>query len=617
MEMVMNKQVENQVADTRWLGRHVFAHWKAALGALGCGMIGGITSSLEPYLIGLIIDRLRQPTLIESQFRAVTPVAPHLTGVLAGFNEQTLSQDLLHLVLWMVGLATVTVFAFMGQRYFSGIIAYSVNFDIRKTLFDNLLTLEQNFYHRYPTGDLISRMHSDIVLIWQLLALGFMRMGSAILTLVVTFILLGSLSLPLTLIVFTVLSVSTALQMRAGRIISPVFEKVQEQAGVVSALVQDAFSGIQTIKTMGKESGVAAKYHEEVMAYRRKWLFFKRRNEPVGMLPNAISETTAAIVVLFGGVMTLNGSLSLGDFTSFLFYLAMISTVLLQIGTVYQRYQQTRGALTRLTPLLKTAEIRSRPDARPAQKLRGTIEFQNVSVEFEGTALLKNISLKIPSGKVVAIVGPTGCGKTLLVNLLARVLDPTGGRVLIDGVDVRDYDLEALRQMIAYVPQSTFLFSQPLHENVRMGNRAYSDEQMERAIHISRVSNDLKQLPLGMDTLVGERGVMLSGGQKQRVAIARAIIRDPSILVLDDALSSVDTQTAADILADLRQVLKTRTSLIIAHRIATVKDADHIIVMAEGRVVEQGTHQELIARNGDYARMVERELREEVVENAE
>lgn len=571
----------SQVADERWLGSFVFRHKRAVVLALLCGAVGGFTAALEPYVIGRIVDLIRQQASID---------------------------QLMPLIFAMIGLAAITVVAFFGQRAYSGEIAYSVNFNIRKTLFDNMLTLEPAFYQQYPTGDLISRMHNDIVLIWQLLAMGFMRAGSAVTTLIMTFILLASVSLPLTLIVFVVLSISTTFQLRVGRVIAPLFEKVQDQAGVVAALVQDAVSGIQTIKTAGKEAGVVAQFRSENIEYRRRWLFFKRRYEPVGMLPNMISETTAAIVVLVGGVMTVNGAITVGDFTSFLIYLAMISTVLLQAGTVYQRLQQTRGALSRLTPLLKDAEIKTEEGARPVKQPRGDIHFENVTVELDGVRLLNNISVEISAGSVVAVVGPTGCGKTLLVNLLARVMDVTDGQVMVDGTDVRELDLDDLRQMIAYVPQSTFLFSQKLHENVRMGRDDIEDAALHDAIHTSRLSNDLAQLPNGLDTMVGERGVMLSGGQKQRVAIARAIVRDPSILILDDALSSVDTQTAADILSDLRKVLKTRTSLIIAHRIATVRDADHIIVMDDGRIVEQGTHWELLAKAGMYAQMVEREL---------
>ncbi len=571
-------------ADLKWLWHFIMLHRIAAAGSILTGVLGGITSAIEPYLIGVIIDHIS--------------------------NNVNLDQ-IVHDIVLLIGFSIVTVIAFFGQRIFSGQVAYAVNFDIRRTLFDNLITLEQSFYQRYQTGDLISRMYSDLDMIWRLLAIAFNRFGSALLTLIVTFVLLGAINIPLTLVTFFVLTVSTAFQIRAGLALAPMFEKVQDQAGAISALVQDSVSGIQTIKTFGREAGVAEKFREENNEYRRRWLFFKRRNEPVGMLPNMISQLTAGIVVLFGGIMTLQGSITLGNFTQFLIYLSLISNVLLQLGTIYQRYQQTRGALTRLSPLLQDANITNHPQSRPMPNPRGDITYENVSIQADGTSVLSNVSLHIPAGSVVAFVGPTGCGKTLLVNLLARVQDPSEGRILIDGVDVRSLALEDLRRAIAYVPQSTFLFSRPLHENVRMGKPDIEDEELKSAIHISRVSNDLPQLPQGLDTLVGEKGVMLSGGQKQRVAIARAIVRDPAILVLDDALSSVDTQTAADILSELRDVLSTRTSLIIAHRIATVKDADHIVVMSEGQIVEQGTHVELIAQDGLYARMVERELRDD------
>jgi ATP-binding cassette, subfamily B, multidrug efflux pump len=238
------------------------------------------------------------------------------------------------------------------------------------------------------------------------------------------------------------------------------------------------------------------------------------------------------------------------------------------------------------------------------------VHFEQVTVELAGTRVLDHVTLDVPPGTVVGLVGATGSGKTMLVNLLARVSDPTSGRVLIDGTDVREVDLDQLRAGIAYVPQSTFLFSKPLHENVHMGSEDISEHELDRAIHISRMSNDLPQLPYGLETLVGEKGVMLSGGQRQRVAIARAIIRDPAILVLDDALSSVDTKTAADILTDLHHVVQTRTTFIIAQRMATVKDAALIVVMDNGRIIEQGSHDDLNRRGGAYARMVARELQE-------
>jgi ATP-binding cassette subfamily B protein len=568
-------------ADWRWILYYIGKHRRPAWLAMIAGIVAGITASVEPFLIGILIDEIR-----------------------AGASLEALRLPLAVLLAFGV----VTVIAYFLQRYYSGAVSYGVNYDMRRDLFDNLLTQDQGFYQQYPTGDLISRMNSDMNLLWQFIVLLFLRISSTFIALFVTFLLLASVNLALTLIAFVVLAVSSAFQAKAGLIIADLFERVQDQAGVVAALGQDSISGIQTIKTFGREDEIARKFLDENRAYRRTWLFFKRRNEPVGMLPNMISQLTAGVVILFGGVLTLQGALTLGNFAQFLLYLGYISTALLTLGILYQRYQQTRGALARITPLLQMPAIRDQTDAHALPRARGDIRYERVSVTLDGQEVLHDITLNIPAGKVVAFVGPTGCGKTLLVNLLGRILDPTDGRVLIDGTDVRDILLDDLRRVVAYVPQSTFLFSQPLHENVRMGRDDIDDEEMMRALRIARVSSDLPQLPRGLDTLVGEKGVMLSGGQKQRVAIARAIVRDPSILILDDALSSVDTHTAADILAELRGVLKTRTSLVIAHRIATVRDADLIVVMDDGRIVDTGTHDELVARDGLYAHMVEREL---------
>jgi ATP-binding cassette, subfamily B, multidrug efflux pump len=568
-------------ADLRWLYGYMLRHKRDVVFSAVFGMVGGMTLLMEPFLIGSLIDQLT-------------------VGV--PFSELIITIGLLLL------FGMITVLCFLAQRYFSGSLSYSINYDIRQDLFDNMLTLDQSFYTQYATGDLISRMHSDVDHIWRMMVIISLRGVSSVVGLAIIFLLLAQVDISLTLIAFITLSISTAFQVWAGLSLTPKFERVQEQGGVLAAQVQDAVSGIQTLKSFGKEAGASAHYAAENAEYRRRWLYFKRRNEPVGMLPNSISQFVVGVVVVAGGFMAVNGTLSLGNFTRFMLYLSMISNLLLMVGTIYQRVQQTRGALTRLTPLLQHAKIATRPGAVPLTGRSAEIRFEHVSLEMDGTTVLHDIDLTVPAGTTTAIVGATGSGKTLLMQLLARITDPTQGRVLIDGRDLRDYDLDSLRAGIAFVPQSTFLFSRTLEENLRMGAGDIHEAAVERSVRVSRLSSDLEQLPDRLDTLVGEKGVMLSGGQKQRVAIARAVIRDPAVLVLDDALSSVDTHNAADILHDLKDILETRTSFIIAHRMATVRTADYIVVMQHGRIAEQGTHDELMRRRGLYAGMVGREL---------
>jgi ATP-binding cassette, subfamily B, multidrug efflux pump len=579
-------EVEKQPeANMHWLMSFILRHKKAAIIATISGMIGGVTLALEPYYIGIIIDTINQ--------------------------EGVTMQQITYQVGVMLALSLTTVVMFFAQRHYSGEVAYAVHFDIRKVVFEHMVTLDNDFYRKYETGDLISRLFSDLNWVWRLLALGFNRIGNAITAFFMTIFLLGKIDIPLTIVVFVILGISTYIQLRAGILLVPISEKVQDQAGKLSSLVQDSVSGIQTVKTFGREEDLARAFHKENRDYRNIWLEFKRRNEPVGMLPQMISYLTTGLVVMFGGMMALNGRITLGNFAQFLLYLNLISRILLMIGTTAQRYFQTLGALQRISPLLQPPHIRDTEKSVTLPEAKGDITFENVGLQEDGNWLLRNINLHIPSGSIVGLVGATGSGKTVLVNLLSRVTDVDEGQVKIDGMDVRDIKLEDLREAIAYVPQQTFLFSQPLHENVRMGHPQMSDDEIERAIHISRVSNDLPQMPDGLDTLVGERGVMLSGGQKQRVAIARAIARDPAILILDDALSSVDTQTAAEILKDMREVLHTRTSILIAQRMATVKDADVIVVMSDGKIAEKGTHEELLKQGGVYASMVEREAQQE------
>lgn len=572
-------------ANVRWLWKFVMRHRFAATMSTVSGALGGITMSLEPYLVGEIVDSLLEEGVVMSQ-------------ILQGIGL-------------LFGLALFTVLMFYFQRHYSGQVAYSVHYDIRKTVFENMVTLDNDFYKKFSTGDLISRMFTDLNWVWRLLALTFNRGGNAIAAFIMSVILLSLINWQLTIIVVITLIISTAIQMRAGLFLVPISEKVQEQAGNMSSIVQDSVSGIQTIKTFGRESHVGTAFRAENEEYKRRWLFFKRRNEPVGMIPQMIIYLTTGMVLLIGGRMVINGHMSVGNLTGFILYLNLIRRTLLMLGTTYQRYVQTQGAMQRITPLLQAPDIKDAPNAIELGESEGNIHFKDITLIEDGNTLLHDINLEIPGGSVVGLVGPTGSGKTVLVNLLSRVSDVDEGSVLVDEHDVRQIKLHDLRKNIAYVPQQTFLFSQPLHENVRMGQDDITDETLDQAIHISRVSNDLDQMPDGLDTMVGEKGVMLSGGQKQRVAIARAIARNPSIMILDDALSAVDTKTASEILSSLRTVLKTRTSIIIAQRMATVKDCDFIIVMNHGTIIENGTHDELVSAGGLYASMVEREAQQE------
>ncbi|MFN8379966.1 MAG: ABC transporter ATP-binding protein [Anaerolineae bacterium] len=572
----------SETADLRWLIRFISLHKPALAGALISGVIAGFSAAFEPFFIGMIID-----------------------DVNAGGGMEVVWRDVALLVLFGI----ITVIAFYAQRFYSGEIAYGVNYDLRGTLFGRLLRQDQNFYDHFATGDLISRVNSDTEMVWRLMVLFFLRFASSLTLLIFTFVLLATVDLRLTAVVFVVLAISTTFQFGAGSAIVKLFERVQTQAGRMSAFVQDSISGVLTIKTFGREEGASQAFAGHNREYRRIWLRFKRRNEPVGMLPNMISQLTTGIVVLFGGILTVEGTLTLGNFTQFLLYLGLISTALLNLGTIYQRLQQARGALTRLTPILQLPEVRTPDNPILVVPPHAEIVFDHVSLTLDGAKILDDVSLRIPARTTVAFVGATGSGKTLLLNLLARVYDATEGSVRLGGHDVRAYDLEALRSAIAYVPQETFLFSETLAANIRMGVNDLEDKELGWSADMSRLANDLPQLPQGLDTLVGEKGVMVSGGQRQRIAIARALVRKAQVLVMDDALSSVDTHTSADILRNLRMVLNERTSLIVAHRIATVKDADFIVVMENGLIVEQGSHNQLIAHGGLYASMVHRELR--------
>ncbi|HJZ49832.1 MAG TPA: ABC transporter ATP-binding protein [Roseiflexaceae bacterium] len=546
--------------------------------------------------------------------------------------------DLLRFGGLMVLLALVDSLFRFGQRMLVAGASYLVEFDIRGALFRRLLLLDQAFYGQAHTGDLMTRVTNDLSSVRQFLGPGVNSLMTAALFIGVAGTLLFRTNGPLALLVLALLPVITLLFVIVGGRMRKIFRSVQDQFGDLSTRAQENFSGIRTIKAYAQEDAEIRVFHEENERYRSMNVRYVLLS---GLLWPSITLTMGligALVLLVGGRLVAAGAMTLGDLVLFNTYLALLAWPMVNLGWTVNLYQQASASMGRIAEVLhRQPAIASAPEVPERAAVAGTIEFRDVGIRFDRDQatgrqgdraigdsparplalsrprdawVLRHISFTVPRGSSLAIVGATGVGKTTLVNLLARVRDPDEGQVLIDGQDIRALPLDELRRAIGYVPQDTFLFSVPLRENVTFGRIEATRPEIDRAVVISRLSNDLTQFPDGLDTLIGERGVTLSGGQKQRTAIARAVLRDPAILVLDDALSSVDTHTASEILAGLREVMKERTSIIIAQRIATVKDADRVIVLHDGQIVEQGTHRDLLAQGGRYAAMYRRELLE-------
>ena len=397
------------------------------------------------------------------------------------------------------------------------------------------------------------------------------------------------------------------------------FEKIQAQFSTMSARAQENLSGMRIIKSYVREKSEVKQFRKLNDEYLRLnqnlikvWSFFYPTIQ-------FLSSLGFAFVLWYGGRSVINQTITLGDFLAFNMYLLMLLWPIISVGWVVNIFQRGSASMARMNEIFDTRPKINHEGTDPGVTvLSGEIEIKNLTFSYNENQppVLKNISIKIPRGSTAAIIGSTGSGKSTLVNLIPRVYDPPPGTIFIDGIDIRTIPLKILRENIGIVPQETFLFSETIKENIVYGIDSYSDPQLYEAVTISQLRENIESFPKQFDTILGERGINLSGGQKQRAAISRAVIREPKILILDDALSSVDTKTEAEILAGLKNVMKKRTSIIISHRISTIKDADRIYVFDDGEIIEQGTHEELLANKGFYAGLYEKQLLTEELERA-
>ena len=526
---------------------------------------------------------------------------------------------------------TRAIFQFLTRWILIG-ASREIEFDLRNDLFTHLERLSYGFYQRTRTGDIMARATNDLNAVRMLLGPGIMYTANTLVFTVGALVVMLRMSPKLTLFAFLPLPVVSIVVQHFGRKIHERFERIQAMFSDISAKAQENFSGARLIRAYVQEQAEIESFERQNTEYIGRSLKLVRL---MGMLwPTLETLLGVAIVIVLwvGGREVLLHRITLGSFTAFNILMVQLTWPIISLGWVVNIFSRGTASMSRIQNILaEQPEITDEhvPVKGAPTEVRGEIEFRNLRFHYGNTLIaaerglgrihgdenvLKGINLRVPAGTSLAIVGPTGSGKSTLVSLVPRIYDAVEGSVLIDGRPIRDFPLELLRRNIGFVPQETFLFSDTIRENIAFGAQDASDGDVRRAAEAASISAEIESFPDGYDTLVGEHGLTLSGGQKQRTAIARALIRNPRILVLDDALASVDTQTEDRILNHLREIMEGRTTIFISHRVSTVRNADRIAVLHDGQIVESGTHDELIERNGFYTELYNKQLLEEELE---
>lgn len=576
--------------------------------AIGLGLllvvITNVFTIAGPYLMKMAIDGVEDP--------AMTPGRIGLFAIL------------------IVVAAILGGAAKFGMRQILNSTSRRIEADLRNDFFRHLLSLDASFFGKTRTGDLMSRATNDTLAVRMAVGPAIMYAVNTTVSFIFSLSLMLWISPRLTAVALIPMITLPPIVIGFGKIIHKKFEGIQEQFSTLSTMVQENLTGLRIVRAYVREEEQEAQFDRLNADYMDRNLALVKASGYFHPLLMLISGSAMVIVLWYGGLQVMAGDITIGDFVALTFYLALLTWPMIALGWVVSLFQRGAASMGRINRIMEREPLIRTPDNPvPLRDPEGEIEFRGVSFRYPGTErdVIRNVSFQARAGETVAVVGPTGSGKSTLVSLIPRMYDPSAGEILLDGVPLTKLDPLVLRSVIGMVPQDSFLFSETLRDNIGLGIELKDeplpedagDPRVEEAAKVAQLHETILSFPKGYDTFLGERGINLSGGQKQRATLARALARHPVVLILDDALSAVDTHTEAKILEDLRTVLAGRTSFIISHRVSAVMNADQILVLENGAIVERGTHAELLAKRGTYAtllrrQMLEAELAEELEE---
>lgn len=568
--------------------RYTLRHWRWTL----LGLLA---------MLGALYTRLIVPRLIQ---RAIDQ------GILG--RDPGVLLNVAGLILAMALLGGVIRFA---ERYSMEYMCQRVIYDLRNDLYNHLQTLSFSYYDEAHTGQLMSRVTGDVETLRRFLSRGLLGLTENFFMLVAVVVILVRYHVGLALTSLAMLPFLTYAVVQFGRRVRPAYWAIQAQAASMTAVLQENITGVRVVRAFAREDSEEAKFEVENREYHRRQITAVKLHAYYMQFMTFLSNLGVAVVLFYGGRLVIEGVLTIGIIVAFTSYLGQLMMPLRMLGMIVGLAQRAVASGQRVFEILDTMpEIQDEPGATELPPVQGHIEFRNVSFGYGNgltpeALVLKDINLEVPAGKTVALLGATGSGKSSIINLVPRFYDPTQGQVLVDGHDIRHVTLRSLRGQVGMVLQETFLFSASLRENIAYGRQAATQAEIEAAAKAAHIHDFIVSLPEGYASLIGERGVGLSGGQKQRLAIARALLMDPRILILDDSTSSVDIETEYLIQQALANVMRDRTTIVIAQRLSTIKNADEIIVLDAGRIVQRGRHDELLAGGGIYCEIYDLQLR--------